>query len=98
LSGWVALGREAWVDQSNTLSLCSDTFPCSRIWLNSPQQTTNNAAGQSVAFLVQAASGTDQAGGNLTLAAGQGTGIGANGSLYLQIANRSEERRVGKEG
>ena len=84
---WASFGAESWVSGDNQLSLCSDTYPCSTIWLGSPQRTTNNTDGQSVLFQVQQASGTNRTGGNLTLASGVGTGTGTNGSIYFQAAN-----------
>ena len=84
LTQWSVFGSEAWVNGSNQLSLCSDTYPCSTIWLGSPQRTTNNTDGQNVLVQVQQASGTNRTGGNLTVASGVGTGTGTNGSIYFQ--------------
>lgn len=86
LTGWMSLGAESWVNGDNQLSLCSDTYPCSTIWLGSPQRTTINTDGQSVAFQVQQASGTNRAGGGLTFASGPGTGNGVGGFINFKVA------------
>lgn len=74
INSWGAFGAKSWVNGSNQMAIGSSDYPFNTIWLNSPNQTTNNTDGTSVTVQVQSSSGTDRVGGNLTLVSGPGTG------------------------
>lgn len=85
----IALGRGAFPSSSSQFVIGQNTLECqiNELWLNGVNSNSGQAA-QAVSFNMNRATGTDQAGADMTFNAGVATGTGTGGDLVFRTTTQ----------